>query len=330
MYSTCLVCRAPLGRNDVIAIFPTGLRIAFDPVKGRLWVICPRCSQWNLSPLEERLEVLDECEERFRGARARFSTDNVALAQVAPSLDLVRIGRAPRPEFAAWRYGPKLRRRRAEMRALVWSSFAVAAGIGVDGMAHRVFGLGAVYLGVYGYSLSLAATHNWRPLARVDAGADFVDVRGQDLHHVRVFEREGDVALHVRHSRGTLALTGSLAIGAARVLLPWMNRGGGSGRQVTRAIALLDAQELDTGRWSQSVATRDALALGIALSTLPPERRLAAEIAANENLERRAMEGELALLERAWRDAEEVAAIADNLLVPPFVQQWLERAKRRD
>ena len=40
---------------------------------------------------------------------------------------------------------------------------------------------------------------------------------------------------------------------------------------------------------------------------------LALEMAANEDTERRAMEGELADLERAWREAEEIAAIADEL-----------------
>jgi hypothetical protein len=42
--------------------------------------------------------------------------------------------------------------------------------------------------------------------------------------------------------------------------------------------------------------------------------RLALEMAANEDTERRALEGELAELEAAWRDAEEIAAIADTLL----------------
>ena len=37
------------------------------------------------------------------------------------------------------------------------------------------------------------------------------------------------------------------------------------------------------------------------------------------------MEGELALLETAWRQAEEIAKIADNLLIPPSVDDFLER-----
>ena len=50
-----------------------------------------------------------------------------------------------------------------------------------------------------------------------------------------------------------------------------------------------------------------------ALPKLPVVDRLALEMAANEDAERRAMEGALAELEAAWREAEEIAAIADNL-----------------
>jgi hypothetical protein len=40
---------------------------------------------------------------------------------------------------------------------------------------------------------------------------------------------------------------------------------------------------------------------------------LALEMALHEESERRALEGELALLEAAWRDAEQLANIADAL-----------------
>jgi hypothetical protein len=43
--------------------------------------------------------------------------------------------------------------------------------------------------------------------------------------------------------------------------------------------------------------------------------RLALEMAANEDSERRALEGELAALHSAWRQAEEIAAIADGLFL---------------
>ena len=42
-------------------------------------------------------------------------------------------------------------------------------------------------------------------------------------------------------------------------------------------------------------------------------------LALQEEDERRAFEGELWRLERAWREAEEIAAISDNLLLPKGV-----------
>ena len=50
---------------------------------------------------------------------------------------------------------------------------------------------------------------------------------------------------------------------------------------------------------------------------LSPTERLALEMSVHEETERRAMEGELAVLEAAWRDAEIIAAISDDELTPP-------------
>ena len=51
------------------------------------------------------------------------------------------------------------------------------------------------------------------------------------------------------------------------------------------------------------------------LPRLPLVDRLALEMAANEDVERRALEGELSLLESAWKGAEGIAAIADRLFL---------------
>jgi len=53
-----------------------------------------------------------------------------------------------------------------------------------------------------------------------------------------------------------------------------------------------------------------------AMSLLPVER-LALEMAVHEETERRALEGELARLAEEWKEAEEIADIADNLFVEP-------------
>jgi hypothetical protein len=55
------------------------------------------------------------------------------------------------------------------------------------------------------------------------------------------------------------------------------------------------------------------------LSQLPAARRLALEMALHESTEQRAIDGELASLEAAWREAEEIAGIADDLLLPDSV-----------
>ena len=113
MYSTCIFCGSALGENESIEHFPVGRRLAFDAEKGRLWVVCGACSRWNLTPLEERWEAVEECERRFRGTTIRTSTENVGLATLPDGTELVRIGRPLRPEFAGWRYGSRFAARRS-------------------------------------------------------------------------------------------------------------------------------------------------------------------------------------------------------------------------
>jgi hypothetical protein len=65
------------------------------------------------------------------------------------------------------------------------------------------------------------------------------------------------------------------------------------------------------------------------LFRLPAVDRLALEMAANEDIERRAMLGELDTLHAAWKDAEEIAAIADEMfaddVLTEFKRQYYER-----
>jgi hypothetical protein len=65
-----------------------------------------------------------------------------------------------------------------------------------------------------------------------------------------------------------------------------------------------------------------------AMSLMPVER-LALEMAVHEEAERRALEGELERLADEWREAEEVAAIADDMFLPQSAEEWLEDRKRR-
>ena len=51
-------------------------------------------------------------------------------------------------------------------------------------------------------------------------------------------------------------------------------------------------------------------------------------MASHEEQERHALEGELALLEAAWKEAEEVAQIADDMFLPASTSARLEELKQ--
>lgn len=104
-------------------------------------VICRSCESWNLSPLEQRWEAVEECERAYRATPIRVSTDNIGLATVSPMLDLVRVGKPLRPEFAAWRYGSRMRRHRWQRAA------SASTGALVNGAA-MAFGTVAALAGV--------------------------------------------------------------------------------------------------------------------------------------------------------------------------------------
>jgi hypothetical protein len=99
---------------------------------------------------------------------------------------------------------------------------------------------------------------------------------------------------------------------------------GASPRQIGHAVAKLEhfgsPEAVLAFAARQSATTGGLLGLGY-------EQRLAVEMAAHEDAERRALEGELATLEAAWREAETLAAIADGLLVPQDVETALARLR---
>ena len=138
MYSTCLFCTKDLGSNEVLETLPIGRRIAFDSGQGRLWVICGSCGRWNLVPFDSRLETIDRCEELFVSTRMRFATDNIGIARLREGLELVRIGTAQRPEFAAWRYGDRFASRRR--RNLIIGGTLIVGGVGAVLGLHALVG----------------------------------------------------------------------------------------------------------------------------------------------------------------------------------------------
>jgi hypothetical protein len=77
------------------------------------------------------------------------------------------------------------------------------------------------------------------------------------------------------------------------------------------------------GRWG-----RNAEYMKYGLFSLPAPHKLALEMALHEEAERRALEGELVELETAWREAEEIAGISDNLLLPESVNDAFAKMKK--
>ena len=146
MYQTCMFCKKPLGANEVVETFPVGRRLAFDAAKGRLWVVCRTCQRWNLTPLEERWEAVETCEKLFRGTRIRTSSENIGLARHPEGLELVRIGKPLRPEFAAWRYGDQFGRRRRR-------TIRVPTGMSAGSVAWALMGTTGSIAGLMGMSI---------------------------------------------------------------------------------------------------------------------------------------------------------------------------------
>src|SRR6266513_1739341 len=194
MYAHCIYCHVALGNNSVIETFPVGRRLAFDAAKGRLWVVCRKCERWNLTPLEERWEAIEECERAFRGTKLRVSTEHVGLARISEGTELVRIGAPRRPEFAAWRYGDQFGRRRKKQIALAGAAFvggALTLPLG-GALIPASLGIGATGLWQVGRFAQLALHRN-KIVARIksDDGEQMI-VRRHHAREAMLLRREYD------------------------------------------------------------------------------------------------------------------------------------------
>jgi hypothetical protein len=370
MFSTCLFCHTDLGENDTVAECPVGQRLAFDAKKGRLWVVCTHCGRWNLTPIEERWEPIERCEQLFQDTWQRYTVENIGLARTKTRLELVRIGAALPPEIASWRYGARLQRwaRSSEpARGLIKRSGRWIARQAAALLAH-----GATVAG-----LSDSAVLRLSTMRRGDS----VLAHSTDEHNRRVVIRythlaqaelirpERDMPWRVRvvHDEGQSTLAEGAGLHTAGKLLSVLNFAAASNAEVQWAISKLGDAGDPTGfftriaslamrtEWglhpeaaddgpaepaAQTVAERLALRLAnrsfwghggtgsepaMPLYRLPSVNRLALEMAANEDAERRALSGELDELREAWREAEEIAEISDNM----FEDGALEEFKRQ-
>jgi len=344
MYSTCIFCNHALGTNESVEHFPIGRRLAFDSRKGRLWVICADCSRWNLTPLEERWEAIEDCERMFRETLVRVSTDNIGLARVGDGLELIRIGSPLSPEFAAWRYGRHFsaRRRKKHVVAAAGIAAAAIAGVAIGPTIAPALTLGAISIvAVPGITTVMGAipiigvlaardyVQHDRVVARLAHGRRIITVRAKHIGdaELRVNGNTDSASLAVQHDTGWSEFNGTEAMLATGKIISGANRFGAPNTSVQDAVreiesagdanGFLTAASSRNGWRSGRIQSLLNVYRGLGAMKLSPTERLALEMSVHEESERRAMEGELAVLEGAWRDAETIAQIADEDLTPP-------------
>ncbi len=326
MFSSCAFCNAAFDGDGGPSGLGVGRRIAFDEWKGRLWVVCPRCSRWNLTPFDDRLERIEAVARAASSGRIAASTDQVALIRWE-RYDLVRVGKPPRVELATWRYGERLRNRQRERLKVVVPLTVAAIGLGIAANVAAGGGFGVI---VWNIHRAVDGVYLWmvgrRRISLVESPicahcGTLMELRARHVQHSRVVpDRHADMAVVVscpRCRQEGAQLTGTEAIQVLRQGLTYLNIRRGGRRRAEDA-----AREVDqVGGPDQLV--RDIARRELTLRSLRAERGLALEMAVDER-------AEVAELERQWKEAEEIADIADGTLsTSTEIEEELKRLKHR-
>ena len=341
MFTQCLLCHTPFPPNEELQYFTTSTRVAYDAVRGRLWAICRSCKRWSLAPIEERWEALEELEKVVRDrAKLLSQTDNVALLR-AGELDVVRVGRANLTEEAWWRYGRELTHRAAKHQKLTFIGTAAAAAAIAGGWASGGIGWLGAWLLWENAPQQLTQAARWlrfggsawrgnRPCTR--CGQIFRSVAYQDRTQLILSPGTGKGhALSVTQrcpvcgdlEAGGLHLRGKEGEYVSRRLLAYHHHTGASEKRVRSATRLIE----EAG--SPEDLTRIVIKEGRRLGDLQRTGAIALEIAANDTLEQRLLELELAEIEAHWKEEEELAAIIDGELTPlPLVEKLRRKVPR--
>ena len=310
MYTTCAFCNGALGGDGGPSGLGVGRRFAFDEWRGRLWVVCPKCGRWNLSPFDDRLEKIEALARVAADAKLLAKTEQVALLRWQ-SYDLVRVGKPPRIELATWRYGERLKQQDRDKAKIVVPVVVAAVGVSIalnaavgGGFGAMLYNIGAMGDAVYVYMVGNRRVALAEP--PICAACNTVmNLRARHVRHARVVvERHADVALVVScpqcHREGAL-LTGAEAAQTLRQGLTFLNA-----RRSGRKRAVEAAREVDVVGGSEELI-RKVAGTDVVIHRIPGARRLALEMAVDEHIE-------VLELERQWRDAEELAQIADGAL----------------
>jgi hypothetical protein len=326
MYTTCAFCNAALDGDGGPSGLGVGRRLAFDEWRARLWVVCPHCARWNLTPLDDRLERIESLARVARDGRVLASTEQVALLRWE-RYDLVRVGRPLRVELAGWRYGERLKARERERAKVVVPLTIAAVGLGVvanvaagGSFGFLIWNFGRLADGVYVGMVGGRRVRLAEPPVCEHCGTA-LELKARHLQHARVVP-------DARHDLGVLLtcprcqhtaslLTGLDALAALRQGLAYLNVRRSSRRKAADAARVVD----DVGGPDRLI--RDIARRELTLRSLLPERQLALEMAVDE-------QAEIVELERQWREAEEIADIADGTLSSDAtIEEKLGQLKRR-
>jgi hypothetical protein len=258
----------------------------------------------------------------------RASTGQIGLGRVRDGTDLIRIGEPLRPEFAAWRYGRHFTHR----RRLVQAGTAVGMAVPIV-----VWALGGPFLGIGGIGSALAVRALTRKndlgrarrfiVQRAEAGFGR-KIRNYQKVGLRIFPTDDEQGWGLRFSTDGkfLDFTGRDAVHTAHIIAPAVNHAGARPSAVSGAVDAIERAGSPERYFSTVLKYGQSRGWRYTgLSEYPEHMRLAFEMAAHEETERAAMEGELLQLEDDWREAEEIAAIADNLFLPKSVTDFIER-----
>lgn len=326
MYTTCAFCGAEFDGDGGPSELGVGRRIAFDEWKGRLWVVCPKCSRWNLTPLDDRLERIEALARAARDSRLLASTEQVSLLRWQ-HYDLVRVGKPPRVELAGWRYGERLRARDRERAKVVVPLTLAAVGLGVaanvavgGSFGFLIWNVGRWSDNLYVWMVGGRRVILTEPPICNHCGT-LLTVKARHIQHARLLpDAHHDLSVLLScpqcHHEAAL-LTGTDAQTAIRQGLTFLNVRRSSRRKADIAARVVD-EAGGPERLIRDVARRE-----LTLRSLRPERQLALEMAVDEH-------AEVLELERRWREAEEQAAIADGTLsTSDALEEELQRLKRR-
>jgi len=312
----------------------------FDGSRGRLWVICPRCDRWNLAPLGDRWEAIEELERLWTSVTARLDGEELSMGRLRSGMWVVRVGRrADDAEVAAWRWGRKRGRAGGLLRA--------SAGLGVVALgtslavAQPMVALGAASFLVWATAIIESIDRSQRSVTTFAQSGDVTTIRRHEFLNAGMAPTDDELGWSIRmqryliHTERTpwlgisgmplveretglaehrwVEFNGADAVSIARRAFPMLNR-----RRIKQSI-ISDALYLirDSGGPAEYLrSAADEKPHWVRFRHYPKAMKLALEIVLFQEEERRALEGELHRLESAWIEAENLAAISDGLIPP--------------